>query len=727
MAMIARYMGHDVDLNGMRQRFPVSLAGTKLRSLMDLAGHMGLATRALRADLDALPKLRTPAILHWDLDHFVVLKGVRRGRVVIHDPALGRRVLSPSAISKHFTGVVLELAATADMKPVAARAPTRLRHLWSRIDGFWAALAQVLGLSAVLQAAVFAAPFYLQLSVDAAIGTGDIELLAVLALGFGGLVVVRVLIAALRSWTLQSIGFLMSFQIVGNLVHHLLRVKTEYFEKRHVGDILSRVDSVRPIHEALTQGVATTVIDGLMALAAAAILFLYSPLLATVVLVSVVLGLAVTYALYPAQRRRTEARIIASAKAHTHLVESLRASTVVKLTGREAEREGLWRNRYADVMNASFSAGRLAIGVTATQGLISGLQTILVVYLGARLIIAGEGFTIGMLFAFMSYRQMFTDSSLALINQVVRFSILHLHLDRLGDIVHAERDTPPLAWNKRQREPATVGIVPWVGRRGWAGGEPRRTAKRSAGDGFGALRAGLDRPVGGGVAIRNLSFRYGAGDPLVLDHVQLDVAAGAFVAFTGPSGGGKSTLVKVMLGLYPPTAGEIRLDGMPATPSVWPDWRKRVGVVMQDDQLLSGTIADNIALFDPEIDMQRVRDAASAARVEDDILRMPMQYLSTVGDMGSTLSRGQHQRVLLARALYRDPKLLFLDEGTANLDEETEAQIVDLVSSLQITRIVVAHRPALLEAADTVYRVAGGKAMLQERLYRTDAKGSLRP
>ncbi|MDE0420887.1 MAG: ATP-binding cassette domain-containing protein, partial [Gammaproteobacteria bacterium] len=238
----------------------------------------------------------------------------------------------------------------------------------------------------------------------------------------------------------------------------------------------------------------------------------------------------------------------------------------------------------------------------------------------------------------------------------------------------------------------------------------------SAGDGFGALRAGLARPVLGGVAIRNLSFRYGVGDPLVVDHVQLDVPARAFVAFTGPSGGGKSTLVKVMLGLYPPTTGEILLDGMPATPAVWPDWRKRVGVVMQDDQLLSGTIADNIALFDPDIDMHRVQDAARAARIHDEILRMPMQYLSTVGDMGSTLSRGQHQRVLLARALYRDPKLLFLDEGTANLDEETEAQIVDLVSSLQITRIVVAHRPALLEAADTVYRVAGGKVTLQERV-----------
>ena len=665
MAMVAKYLGHDVDLNGMRKRFPVSLAGTKLRGLMDLAGQLGLATRALRADLDALPRLRTPAILHWKLDHFVVLKAANGRRAVIHDPALGRRVVSPSTLSKHFTGVVLELAPTADMTPVVARTRTRLRHLWSRIDGFWTALARVLALSVVLQAAVFAAPFYLQLSIDRAIATGDLELLTILALGFGSLVAVRVAVTALRSWTFHSIGCLMSFQIVGNLVHHLLRVRTSFFEKRHVGDILSRIESARPIHEALTRGVPIALVDGVMALGAAVILFLYSPLLATVVLVSVALCLAVTLALYPAQRRRTEDRIIAGAKAHTHLLETLRASTLVKLTGGEAKRESLWRNRYADEINASFAAGKLSIGMTAGQGLVSGLQTILVVYLAARLVMAGEGFTLGMLFAFMSYRRTFTDRSLALVNQVVQFSYLRLHLDRLGDIVHAERDSPH-------------------------------------------ARAGLAHRVKGGVAFREVSFRYSASDPVLLDDVGFDVAPGSFVAFTGPSGGGKSTLIKLMLGLYPPTAGDILLDGRPATPATWPDWRKHVGVVMQDDHLLAGTIADNIAFFDRQLDMQKVVDAAKAAQIHDDIVRMPMQYLSTVGDMGSMLSRGQYQRVLLARALYRDPRLLFLDEGTANLDDETEASIVELVVSRAMTRIVVAHRPALLEAADTVYRVADG-------------------
>ena len=668
LTMVARYHGHDVDLNGMRQRFSLSLSGATLRSVMDLAGHLGFTTRALRVDIESLGRVSAPAILHWDMNHFVVLKVVRRDGVVVHDPALGRRVVARAELSKRFTGVVLELAPTPDTKPVHARVPARLRDLWSRIDGLWLALAQVLGLSAALQIAVFAAPFYLQLTVDEAIQSGDRDLMTVLALGFGGLVAIQVGITALRSWALQSIGFLMSFQMIGNLVHHLLRLKTEFFEKRHVGDVLSRMDSVRPIQNAITQGVVSTLIDGAMAVVAAAILFVYSPALAALVLGTVVLGLGATFAFYPAQRLRTEDQIVASAKERTHLIESVKASTVVKLMGREAEREGHWRNLHADVTNAAFSVGKLSIGMTACQGLVSGVQTVLVVYLAARQILAGDGFSVGMLFAFMSYRQTFTDRSVALINQLVQFSYLRLHLARVADVVHAERESPGTAV------------------------EPPATMR-------------------GGIVARGVSFRYGAGDPLVLHGVDLDVAPGSFVALTGPSGGGKTTLLKLMLGLYEPAAGDILLDGAAATRNAWPAWRRRVGVVSQEDQLLSGTIADNIAFFDPHLDMRKVQQAAAAARVHEEIARMPMQYLSVVGDMGTGLSGGQRQRVLLARALYREPKVLFLDEGTANLDRETEAEIVELIGRMSITRIVVAHRPALIEAADEVYRVADGKVV----------------
>ena len=665
MAMVARYHGHDVDLNGLRQRFSLSMAGATLRSIMTLADQMGFGTRALRVELDALTKVKAPAILHWDLNHFVVLKEATSKGIVIHDPAMGKREYSYDEASKHFTGVALELTPAKQFQKIKAQQKTKLSHLWSRMEGFWPAVFQVFALSIALQVAVFAAPFYLQLTVDEAIQTGDVDLVTVLGLGFGALLVIQTAITALRSWALQSIGFLLSFQMVGNLVRHLLRLKTDYFEKRHVGDILSRIQSVQPIRDAITTGLISTLIDGAMAIIAAIILFVYSPLLAMVVIGALILSLMVTFALYPAQRRRIEEQIIVSAKEQSHIMESVRGATTIKLMGREAEREATWRNLYAEVTNTGFSVGKYQIGMTAAQGLITGLQTILIVYLAARIILSGDGFSVGMLFAFMSFRQTLTDRTLALINQIIQFRLLSLHLDRIGDIIHAPSDM----------EENTLSL---------------------SHDGPGAI------------SVRDLSFRYGAADRLILENVSLDIEAGSFVALIGPSGGGKTTFLKILLGLYEPTEGEVSLDGRAATPELYRAWRANVGVVSQDDQLLSGTIADNIAFFDPDLDMELVQQAAVAAQVHEDIQRMPMQYLSLVGDMGSTLSGGQRQRVLLARALYRRPKLLFLDEGTANLDPETEAQIVDLVAQLPITRIVVAHRPALVEKASHVYAVHGG-------------------
>ena len=661
MAMVAAYHGHGVDLNGLRQRFPLSLSGATLRSLMDLADGLGFSTRALKVGLGALGQVALPAILHWDLGHFVVLKSFGSTGAVIHDPAAGARTLSLAEVSKHFTGIVLEVAPAEGFKPIAARSPLKLRHLWTKLRGQWGAMAQVLLLSLALQIAVFAAPFQLQLVVDEALFRADGDLLIVLALGFGALIIIQTSIEALRAWALRVYGSLLTFQIVGNLVRHLMRLPVDWFEKRHTGDILSRLDSVTPIQNVITRGLVSSVIDGVMALVAGAILFFYAPVLALVVTVAVLLNIALSLSLYPVMRRRMEEELTAKAKEQTHLMESVRASTTIKLMGRENEREMAWRNHYADVINANVSVGKFEISLQFAQNALSGLQMVVVTYLAGRMILAGEGFSVGMLYSFLSFRQTFTDRAFGLVHQLMEFRFLGLHLDRLADIACAEAEET------------------------------------------GNARPAAD--VRGAFSFRDVSFRYGASDPLVLCDVNFDIAPGEFVAITGPSGGGKTTLTKLLLGLHRPTEGSISLDCVPMTAGHWRSWRSHVGVVSQDDRLLSGTIADNIAFFDPELDMERVQAAAEAAQVHADIIRMPMQYLSLVGDMGSTLSGGQRQRVLLARALYRKPKILVLDEGTANLDERTEELIAGLVSELPITRIVVAHRPALIRRAHRVFLV----------------------
>ncbi len=667
MAMIAAYHGHEIDLNGLRQRFSISLAGATLRNLMSLADQLAFESRPLRIGVDALAKVRTPAILHWDLNHFVVLKAVERDRVVIHDPARGVRTLGREDVSNHFTGVVLEVVPKADFQKTEARVDVRISSLWSRQRGFVPAFVQILSLSLALQIVAFAGPFQIQLVVDEAIGRMDENLLTVLALGFGGLMLLQLGMTALRSWMLQVFGSMLTYQMVGNLVHHLLRLPSNFFEKRHVGDILSRLGSTSPIQDALTRGLIASVIDGVMALFAAVILFVYSPLLAGVVCASILLMLVLAAVFYPFLRSRTEEQLIASAKERSHLMETVRAAVTIKLMGREIEREAAWRNRYASTINASVSVAKFNILLGLFQNSVMAIQFVLVVFFGARLIIDGAGLSVGMLLAFLSFRQTFTDRCFSLINQGMEFTLLGLHLQRLGDIVGAAPETTG---------PAVVGAR-----------------------------------VAGGIEARALSFRYASSDPLVLREVSFEIAPGEFVALVGPSGGGKTTTLKLLLGLQSPTGGEVLLDGQPATPEHVRAWRASVGVVAQDDRLLSGTIADNIAFFDPDLDMARVIDAAEAACIHADVVRMPMQYLSLVGDMGSSLSGGQKQRILLARALYRQPAVLFLDEGTANLDEDTENAIGDLISALPITRVVVAHGPALVRRADRVLEVREGRVV----------------
>lgn len=678
MTMIARYHGHDVDLNGLRQRFSLSMSGATLRSLMQFADKLGFSARAIRTEPEGLAQLQLPAVLHWNLNHFVVLKSVSGSRAVIHDPAAGARSMSMEELSRHFTGVVLELAPAAEFEKISARRSIRLTTLWSRMVGFWPALFQILALSLALQVVAFAMPFQMQLVIDEGILRDDYDLLSVLAIGFAGLVVIQAAVEGLRAWTLQVFSQMLSFQMIGNLVRHLIRLPIDWFEKRSVGDILSRIGSAASIQDILTKGVVAAVIDGVMAIAAVVILMLYSSTLAVVVLAAVGVNAVLAVALFPVIRARSEEQIVARAREQTQLMESVRAAATIKVMGREVEREGAWRNLYADAINAAISVSKFQITLSTTQILVTGLQIVIVVYLGARMILAGQGFSVGMLIAFLAFRQTFTDRATSLINQLIQFSFIGLHLERLADIATSEAEMGP--------EDDTPTLT-----------------------------------VEGAVSAHALSFRYGAADRPIFEGLNLAVAPGEFLAITGVSGGGKTTLMKLLLGLRTPTSGHIELDGRIATPALWRAWREQVGLVAQDDRLLSGTIADNIAFFDPDLDMIRVREAAVAACVDEDITRMPMQYLSLVGDMGSALSGGQKQRILLARALYRRPRVLVLDEGTANLDVETEKAIAELIRGMNITRIVVAHRPALLERADRTLRLVDG-VLLEERTRNPFAK-----
>ncbi len=667
--MIAHYHGHHIDLNTLRRDYSISLKGSSLQSLIDTANKLQLTSRPLRLEIEEVQNLKLPCILHWDMNHFVVLKKVTRKSVTILDPSLGERVYRKNELAKHFTGVALELMPTKNFKKKNEEPPLRLSELWSKITGLKASLVQIFILSLLLQVFAMASPFYMQLVVDDVVVSHDVNLLTIIAFGFLFLMLINIVVTALRSLIVMMMGTQMSIQIASNLFRHLIRLPLDWFEKRHVGDVVSRFTSLDQVKELLTTGVIEAIVDGIMVIGTLMMMFIYSPRLAWVVVVIVVSFALVRFALYRPLRRLSEESIVANAKEDSNFMETVRAAQTIKIFGKETQRQTVWQNFYADAINTEIRLGKLNIGYTLLYSFLFGVENVIVIYLGATNVINGL-MSVGMLFAFMSYKQQFTGKAASLIEKIIQFKMLNLHLSRIGDIAltPAEYELPD-------------------------------TLDQGA----------SKKKIIGQVELHNLCFRYSSSESFIVENANLHIEAGQIVAITGPSGCGKTTLMKVMLGLLIPGRGQVIIDGVDAKNFGNHNYRSQIAAVMQDDQLLSGSIADNICFFDPQFDHKKIEACARMAAVHDDVMEMPMAYNSLIGDMGNTLSGGQKQRVLLARALYKKPKLLFLDEATSHLDVSLENHVNQSIKYLKMTRVIIAHRPETIKSADRVLHMKGGK------------------
>ena len=668
LAMVAQKYGFKTDLASLRRKYPVSLKGATLPNLVAIADKMGLSSRPLRVELDCLKETETPAILHWNMNHFVVLIKATKTQVIIHDPARGEVKLSYEEVSNHFTGIVLELRPSPLFKKIKEILPVKLSDLWSRVSGLKRSMFQVFLLSVILQVFALTTPLYQQMIVDDAITKQDSDFLVVLAMGFALIGVMNIAIGYLRSHVMLYFSNALSFQMRINLFRHLLRLPSEFFEKRHIGDITSRFGSLNPINDLFTNGLIAVVLDGFMAIATLALAFAYSAKLTFIVLGFLVLNFIITWIIFPILKKKNEEILYLSAKEDSNFLETIRGARAIKIFGQESSRESTWQNYAAETLNANIGLAKFNLNVGVFEGVVGLGQTIIVLYIGAHLVIDGS-LTLGMLFAYQAYSGQFTTRVNGLIGQIMEFRMLKLHLTRLADIVHTK---------------------------------PEVTAEEEG------ANVELERELEGHINLQKINFKYGEQEPLILKDINLDIVAGEMIAIKGHSGGGKTTLLKIILGLLNPLDGKVIIDGEPLNNIGLQLYRSNLGVVMQDDQLLAGTIADNISFFDPKIDMQKVEYCAKQASLYQDVVKNPMGFNTLVGDMGSTLSGGQKQRLLIARALYQDPKILILDEGTANLDSESETAIGHVIRNLSITRIIIAHRPALIELSDRVLEMKDG-------------------
>ncbi|MBV4414025.1 peptidase domain-containing ABC transporter [Enterobacteriaceae bacterium YMB-R22] len=660
VGMIANYFGHKIDMITLRRRFSTSLKGATLGDVMLVSQQLGMSTRALRLDIDELHKLRMPCILHWDMNHFVVLKSVSKKKITIHDPARGRREVPLDEVSTSFTGVALELMPAATFEKKEEKESFSMFKLIGNVTGIRSAFAQVMILSVGLELFGLLAPFYTQWVMDQVLPSADNNLLTLLGTAFIVVVLLQNIISAIRSWVTTWFSSMLSVQWSANVCSHLLGLPMSWFEERHVGDIVSRFGSINTIQNTLTSRFISSVLDGVMAIVTLFVLFAYNVKLTFVVIGLLLLYIIIRWVSFRPFRQANEDQLIASARAQSQLLESIRGVQAVKLNNKQEMRVSSYANELVEATNKGVHIQRLSIGFSTLQGTISGIGRIVLIWMAALEVLDGN-FTGGMLIAFSSFADQFLSRATGLINAIIEFWMLRLHGERLADIVLMDREGD---MDNAVALPTHQGAL--------------------------------------AVEINNLSFRYAVTEPWVFENCTLSIHAGESVAIIGPSGQGKSTLVKLLLGLLKPEKGTIEVNGHDIRKLGMTWYRDHIGSVMQDDILFAGSIADNISFFDATYDQEKVERAAKLAQIHEDIMLMPMGYNSLVGDMGSSLSGGQMQRVLLARALYRQPDILILDEATSHLDVTRESAINSAIREMAITRIIIAHRPETIRSADRI-------------------------
>jgi len=663
LAMIAGRYGRRVDLAALRRHYSLSLRGTTLHDLVRVASSMRLATRALRAELPHLRRLRLPCVLHWDHNHFVVLTRVGRRSMVIHDPAVGRRYVPTQEVNKRFTGIVLEAWPAEGFERKTERARIKMWDLMRRTDGFAAAVTQVLTMSFVLEVIVIAVPLAFQLVLDDVVVSDDRDLLTLIALGLGLVLIARALIDFVRSWAIMVAGLNLTLQWKMSLFRHLLLLPLSFFERRHAGDVASRFASIDRIQQTLSTASISPVLDGAMAFVLVGIMWLYDPWLALLALATTAIYAGTRSFAYRLYRRANEEAVVYAANENSHFLESLRGMASIKALTIGDRRQAVWNNYLVDRVGAELRVAKIDMMFTILSGFLFGLDRIVIIFFGARAVLEGA-LSVGMLVAFLAYKDQFSQRIAKLLDTIVHLGTLSVHGERIADIALADPEHGHFSYS--------AGLAPTVI----------------------SHKAGL--------SARAITFRYSDNEPMIITDFNLDVAPGECVAIAGPSGAGKTTLLKILAGLLRPTSGTVLIDDVPLQAIGLEAYRAQIGCVLQDDRLFAGSIAENIAGFSPSLDFERIQTVARLAAMHNDILRMPMGYETLVGDMGSSLSGGQMQRIVLARALYRAPRILLLDEATSHLDEENERAINEAIRLLPISRVIVAHRRSTLDMADRV-------------------------
>ncbi|EPV1242805.1 colicin V export peptidase/ABC transporter CvaB [Escherichia coli] len=662
LAMICGHFGKNIDLIYLRRKFNLSARGATLAGINGIAEQLGMATRALSLELDELRVLKTPCILHWDFSHFVVLVSVKRNRYVLHDPARGIRYISREEMSRYFTGVALEVWPGSEFQSETLQTRISLRSLINSIYGIKRTLAKIFCLSVVIEAINLLMPVGTQLVMDHAIPAGDRGLLTLISAALMFFILLKAATSTLRAWSSLVMSTLINVQWQSGLFDHLLRLPLAFFERRKLGDIQSRFDSLDTLRATFTTSVIGFIMDSIMVVGVCVMMLLYGGYLTWIVLCFTTIYIFIRLVTYGNYRQISEECLVREARAASYFMETLYGIATVKIQGMVGIRGAHWLNMKIDAINSGIKLTRMDLLFGGINTFVTACDQIVILWLGAGLVIDNQ-MTIGMFVAFSSFRGQFSERVASLTSFLLQLRIMSLHNERIADI----------ALHEKEEKKPEIEIVADMG------------------------------PIS--LETNGLSYRYDSQSAPIFSALSLSVAPGESVAITGASGAGKTTLMKVLCGLFEPDSGRVLINGIDIRQIGINNYHRMIACVMQDDRLFSGSIRENICGFAEEMDEEWMVECARASHIHDVIMNMPMGYETLIGELGEGLSGGQKQRIFIARALYRKPGILFMDEATSALDSVSEHFVNVAIKNMNITRVIIAHRETTLRTVDRVISI----------------------
>jgi ATP-binding cassette subfamily B protein len=661
LRMIGLFWGKRLDINQLREQIGVGRSGASLRSLATAAEALGFQSRPVRASFDRMATQPHPWIAHWQGDHYVVVYKVTPGRVVIADPALGIRRLKLAEFQKNWTGYALLLEPT----PRLQETPESKSSLWRFLELLWpyrSTIGQILLMTFLLQILGLITPLFTQIILDKVVVQKSQVALNVFSIGLLLFGVGQVGLSAFRQYLLDYCSNRLDLTMISGFINHALTLPLGFFEMRHVGDLITRVQENRKIQTFLTRQALSVWLDTLMVFVYLGLMFYYNAQLTLLVMALIPPFVLLTVGATPFLRRVSREIFNREAAATSTLVETFSGIATVKAAAAERDFRWLWEDRFTSTLNAVFQGQKLANGLGSVGSLFNTLGSTALLWFGANLVIQ-EQLTIGQFVAF----NMLVGNVIGPVLRFVRvwdeFQEVVVSVERLNDVFEAQPETP----------------------------RPEQ---------------GIQLPfLQGHLCFENVTFRYNKdAETNTLQNLSFEIQPGQVIAIVGRSGSGKSTLAKLIQGLYKPDQGRILIDGYDLAQVSPISLRRQIGVVPQECFLFSGTIRENIALFQPQYSLEQVIEVAQLAEAHAFIQEFPLGYETKVGERGANLSGGQRQRIAIARALLHNPQFLILDEATSSLDTESERRFQQNLQEVRQgrTMLVIAHRLSTVRDADQI-------------------------